>query len=211
MSDFKELRSRMLHMAVPGLVIGATVSIAALFWPGTKQAANDLYKHSIYIHPFLIALGGLAITGSFALQNATVWNRVHEWFLSPVLTFVSHLFGVAVGAFFPLHLVLKGSFRCESIVTFVATWLVLLGFSVASIATQILLEKNKKARDDRVMESRGRAGEASVNQATLFFVLAVFCAGFALYAATSRSSTESLIGGAQTGVGAWACSLSFIQ
>jgi hypothetical protein len=55
-SRFKELVVRVVHLSVPGVVVGVVVGLGGLVGSGVKQAAYDLYKHAVFIHPFLISL-----------------------------------------------------------------------------------------------------------------------------------------------------------
>jgi hypothetical protein len=204
-SEFTELKTRLAHMVTPGLVVGTLLAVFAPHFDGVKEAAKDLYKHAVYIHPFLIALAGFFVTACFALQNATVSRRLEPFLLAPILAFMSHLFAAGSGAYIPLYFAVNGIPQCEGVAAIASTLIALLALAVASAATLILLERRMEARSVRVMGANGRPGDASENQAALFLVLAIVCAVFVAITATLDNPTEKLIKAAQMEVSSRIC------
>lgn len=205
MKDVKELIGYMYPMAGPGFLVGLLLAVGSFKYDGMANAANDLYAAAVYVHPFLFALGGFAITAYFAVQNATVSRRIQSGLLSPILSFVTQLFSGAVGVFLPLHFALWPELSCENTVAAGATFFALLGLAVAASATQILASRYERAIRERVVGAKGRDGEATEKQALLFLALAVACLVFAVNAAQFKGTSEQLVKWAQLHVSGWAC------
>lgn len=206
MSKSKGLISRLIHRAMPGLVVGVLLVLLVLFAPsatGVKQAAYDLYKHAVFIHPFLLALAAFVVSSSVVIQGADIAERLETYFLVPLLEFMAHLFAAGVGALVPLHFVVESATPiCGNTGKLVGTWLALLVLATAVIATQLVVEQRTQERKQRTM---GLAERASNNQLLLFLLYAVLALSAMLYTARLSDGTVELISSAQSQVSRLAC------
>jgi hypothetical protein len=79
----------MLAVALLGL---AVVS------PGGKQALAELKHHVLFGNPLLWAITLIIVCGVVVARGAKRLKVLTDWVLNPILTFVAHAYGVALGS-----------------------------------------------------------------------------------------------------------------
>lgn len=86
------------HAAVSGLALTSALAGLAVVSRGGRQALVELKHHVLYIHPLLWVLTLMCVCTILVFRDAKAMNKVRAVALDPILSFVVHVFGAAVGA-----------------------------------------------------------------------------------------------------------------
>lgn len=88
--------------------IFALILLGLSFWKGqgATVAKDEFFHHLTYIHPFLMGVGVCMVTGSIGLKGLIIGEKskvklgeiIDEYISKPVLYVLSHLSGLALGA-----------------------------------------------------------------------------------------------------------------
>lgn len=84
--------------ALAGLVLTAALACVQLAGPGGVQSFVELKKHVLYVHPLLWALTLVVVCFVLAFRGIELGPDLSNWLVKPILRFVAHVFGAAVGA-----------------------------------------------------------------------------------------------------------------
>lgn len=87
-----------LHAAFSGLVLTFALAGLALVSRGGRQALLELKHHVLYIHPLIWVLTLMSVCTIMVFRDAKAMGSVRAAFLDPILSFVVHVFGAALGA-----------------------------------------------------------------------------------------------------------------
>lgn len=179
-----------MHNATPGFAAGTILLVLAVMSnkPGIGEALSDLYRHTFYIHPILLASALIVVCGSISTQGADVNLFLDKWLFRPCLGFFSHLFSAAFGASIPLAFIAHeqlGSDLCKVSLAMVFSIAGLFLFAVLSTAGQIVVESRQ--------ESAQNMEQANIIQLVLLFVLAIIAFGCFLVISGQPGSSEDLI------------------
>jgi hypothetical protein len=202
-NDAEVVGKKLAANATPCFVSGVVLVLLASFsgQHGLKEAVADLYKHAIYIHPFLICSVAVIVCVSLCTQGADANDDWDKWFWLPTLKFFSHLFSVGLGACLPLAFVAPKYFfgsTCHTATAMLASWVVLLTFAALSTAGSVAIERRQKDKSD----PRNRAGRKQIQ---IFGFLALVSIYLCFQTASWTGSTSEIIHSTQVAVGNLVC------
>lgn len=86
------------HAASSGMVLTIALAGLALVSRGGRQALFELKHHVLYIHPLIWVLTLMSVCMVMVFRDAKAMPKVRAAVVDPILSFVVHVFGAALGA-----------------------------------------------------------------------------------------------------------------
>lgn len=153
--------------ATAGAIVGMLLWVMTWYGPGGHHALGEAYEHFVYVHPLFWLLAVTSICYLNAFQGADLVDDVGFYLARPILSFVAHPSGVAVGLV-PVLLVAEGVPKHVDGPTWISVGLVTCMPALLAVLSHIgLAIANKEAplasrRQVRIFAGAGVAGTFAV-------------------------------------------------